>query len=73
VCRQMLTASVLAVSIRDASGVTMKPKNLIFCVWNKHFLGFGVQVVLAKVIQDTSDVNLVLFQRVREDEDVIEV
>jgi len=36
-------------------------------------LGFRVQIVLAKAIQDASDVNLMLFQRVREDEDIIKV
>jgi len=44
---QMLTASVLAVSMEMPVGVTMKPKNSIFCVWNKHFSGFEWQVVLA--------------------------
>jgi len=37
---QMLTASVLAVSMEMPVGVTMKPKNSIFCMWNKHFTGF---------------------------------
>jgi len=34
---QMLTASVLAMSIEMLVGVTMKPKDSIFCMWNKHF------------------------------------
>ena len=34
---QTLTASVLAISIEMPVGVTMKPKNLIFCMWNRHF------------------------------------
>jgi len=31
---------VLAVSMEMPVGVTIKPKNSIFCVWNKHFSGF---------------------------------
>ena len=36
---QTLTVSVLAIYIEMPVGVTMKPKNLIFCMWNKHFSG----------------------------------
>jgi len=36
---QMLTTSVLAMFIEMPVGVTIKPKNSIFCMWNKHFLG----------------------------------
>ena len=34
---QTLTALVLAVSMEMPVGVTIKPKNSIFCMWNKHF------------------------------------
>jgi len=37
---QALTTLVLAVSIEMPSGVTVEPKNSIFWVWNRHFLGF---------------------------------
>ena len=43
---QMLTASVLAVSMEMPVGVTMKPKNSIFCMWNKHFLGLECRLYL---------------------------
>jgi len=36
---QTLTASVLAVSIEMPVGVTIKPRNSIFCMWNRHFSG----------------------------------
>jgi len=37
---QTLTASVFGRVHGDASGVTMKPKKLNFCMWNSHFSGF---------------------------------
>ena len=57
----MLTMSVLAVSIVMPEGVTIKPKNSIFLVW-KALFGFGVQVVLTKMLQDTVDMNPMIFQ-----------
>jgi len=36
-------------------------------------LGFGMQVILTKTFQDASDVDLMIFQRVGEYEDVIKV
>jgi len=51
-------------------GVTMKPKNSILCC-GQDILGFGVQVILAKAFQDTLDVNLMIFQGIGEDEDIV--
>src|SRR5882724_10625787 len=58
---------------RDASGGDHEAQEFNLLHVEQALLGFGVQVILAKVIQDMSDVNLMLFQRVCEDEDVVEV
>jgi len=29
----------------DASGVTIKPKNSIFCMWNRHFSGWSASCI----------------------------
>src|SRR5882724_2452027 len=36
---QTLTTLVLAMSMEMPVGVTMKPRNSIFCMWNRHFSG----------------------------------
>jgi len=58
---QTLTVSVLAMSIEMPVGVTIKPKNLIFCMWKQALLGFGVQVIFMKMFQDVSDVDPMVF------------
>ena len=48
----------------DASGGNHKTQELNLLHVEQALLGFGVQVILAKALQDTSDVNPMLFQRV---------
>src|SRR5882724_7288013 len=49
---------------QDASGGDHKAQELNLLCVEKALLGFRVQVVLAKALQDTLDVNPTLFQRV---------
>jgi len=48
----------------DASGSDHESQELNLLHVEQALLGFRVQVVLVKVLQDTSDVNPMLFQRV---------
>src|SRR5882724_11755083 len=48
----------------DASGGDHEAQELNLLRVEQALLGFQVQVVLAKVLQDASDMNLMLFQRV---------
>jgi len=57
----------------DASGSDHTAQELNLLSVEQTLLGFGVQVLLMKVLQDMSDMNPMIFQWVWEDEDVIEV
>jgi len=59
---QMLTMSVLVVSIEMPMGVTIKPKNSNLLSVEQPLLGFGVQVILMKMLQDVLDMDLMIFQ-----------
>ena len=57
----------------DASGSDHKTQEFDLLSVEQTFFRFGMQVVLAQMFQDTSDVDLVIFKGIGEDEDIVKV
>src|SRR5882724_10879385 len=57
----------------NASGGDHETQELNPLHMKQALLRFGVQVILTKVLQDTSDMDLMIFQGVREYEDIIKI